>query len=228
MLEPNGPLPPEIYWRRRLLAIAALVLALALAIWLAFTVVRGGTTAKKAPRAAASGTATTAKTAATTTAAATEAPSGTPDPSVSKAAAATANALASGSPASCADQSLAVKLSVGRPTYKPGEQPVFGIVITNISTASCQRDVGSGLQQVSVQSLDGQRRLWSNTDCDTGGPADVRALSAGQQAAFTLTWSGTTSQPNCAGQRVPVPPGAYAVVAQFGSIRSSPETFNIA
>ncbi|MCX4093515.1 hypothetical protein [Nocardia sp. alder85J] len=227
MLEPNGPLPPEIYWRRRLLAIAALVLALALAIWLAFTVVRGGT-GKKAPRAAAASSLTAAKaTGTSTTAAAAAAPAATADPGTSKAAA-TTNALASGSPASCADQSLAVKLTVGHPTYKPGEQPVFGIVITNISTAACQRDVGSGLQQISVQSLDGQRRLWSNTDCDTGGPADVRALSAGQQAAFTLTWSGTTSQPNCAGQRVPVPPGAYAVVAQFGSIRSTPETFNIA
>jgi hypothetical protein len=88
--------------------------------------------------------------------------------------------------------------------------------------------MGSGLQQVWVQSLDGQRKLWSNTDCDQGGPADVRTLNGGQQAAFTLTWSGTTSQPGCAGDRVPVPAGGYAVVAQFGSVRSAPETFNIA
>ena len=64
----------------------------------------------------------------------------------------------------------------------------------------------------------------------TGGSAgkpDVRTLNGGQQAAFTLTWSGTTSQPNCAGDRVPVPAGSYAVSAQFGSVHSSPETFNI-
>jgi hypothetical protein len=88
--------------------------------------------------------------------------------------------------------------------------------------------MGSGLQQVSVQSLDGQRRLWTNTDCDQGGPADMRTLNGGQQAEFTLTWSGTTSQPGCTGERVPVPPGAYAVSAQFGSIHSAPETFNFA
>lgn len=219
MLEPNGPLPPEIYWRRRLLAIGALIVALALIIWLAMMLLRGGGGDAKDPKAAAaSSTSVSASGAAATTG-----PSGANPP-----ASGTVNSTASGTPAQCPDQSLAVKVSVGQPTYKAGEQPVFTIVITNISTAACTRDMGSGLQQVWVQSLDGQRRLWSSTDCDQGGPADVRTLNGGQQAAFTLTWSGTTSQPGCAGDRVPVPAGGYAVVAQFGSVRSAPETFNFA
>ncbi len=221
MLEPNGPLPPEIYWRRRLLAIGALIVALALVIWLAMLLLRGGGNDKD-PKAAA---ATSTSAAATGTA--TESSSAKP-PAAGASASGTVNSTANGSPAQCPDQSLAVKSNVGAPTYKSGEQPVFTIVITNISTTACTRDMGSGLQQVWVQSLDGQRRLWSNTDCDQGGPGDVRTLNAGQQAAFTLTWSATTSQPGCAGERVPVPAGGYAVVAQFGSVRSAPETFNIA
>ncbi|WP_062994522.1 DUF4232 domain-containing protein [Nocardia mikamii] len=217
MLEPNGPLPPEIYWRRRLLAIGALVVALALVIWLALMLLRSGGDDKD-PKAAAA-TSTSAK----ATGSATADPSGSKVP-----ASGTVNSTASGVPAPCPDQSLAVKVAVGQPTYKAGDQPVITIVLTNISTAACTRDMGSGLQQVWVQSLDGQRKLWSNTDCDQGGPADVRTLNGGQQAAFTLTWSGTTSQPGCAGDRVPVPAGGYAVVAQFGSVRSAPETFNIA
>lgn len=217
MLEPNGPLPPEIYWRRRLLAVGALIVALALVIWLALMLLRGGGD-DKGPKAAAA-TSTSAKAAGSTTA----------DPSGSKVpASGTVNSTAGGVPAPCPDQSLAVKVTAGQPTYKAGDQPVFTIVVTNISTAACSRDMGSGLQQVWVQSLDGQRKLWSNTDCDQGGPADPRTLNGGQQAAFTLTWSGTTSQPGCAGDRVPVPAGGYAVVAQFGSVRSTPETFNIA
>ncbi|RDI47168.1 DUF4232 domain-containing protein [Nocardia mexicana] len=214
MLEPNGPLPPEIYWRRRLLAIGALVVALVLVIWLAVMLLRGGGDDKN-PNAATTSTSAPVSQAA--------AGSSTPEPSTSQ----SASATASGSAAACPDQSLAVKVTVGQPTYKTGEQPVFGIVATNISTTACQRDMGSGMQQVTVQSLDGQRRLWSNTDCDQGGPTDMRTLKGGEQAAFTLTWSGTTSQPGCAGERVKVPPGAYAVVAQLGSVRSAPETFNI-
>ncbi|WP_280269415.1 hypothetical protein [Nocardia wallacei] len=216
MLEPNGPLPPEIYWRRRLFAIAALVIALVLVIWLAVMLLRGGGDDKDAG-AAASSTSVTATQAA--------ANSGTSESSTPQST--SAGATAGGTAPACPDQSVAVKVTVGQPTYKPGEQPVFGIVATNISTSACQRDMGSGMQQVTVQSLDGQRRLWSNTDCDQGGPADMRTLKGGEQAAFTLTWSGTTSQPGCAGERVKVPPGAYAVVAQLGSVRSAPETFNI-
>lgn len=219
-MEPNGPLPPEIYWRRRAVAIGAIVIALVLVVWLAFELLHGS--GKSSSKAASTSTPAAASKTTTSASSAAAAASGTPVPANS------VNAAASGAPAPCPDQSLAIKVTVGKPTYKTGEQPVFGIVITNISTTACSRDMGSGLQQVSVQSLDGQRRLWASTDCDQGGQADVRNLNGGQQAAFTLTWSGTTSQPSCAGERVPVPPGAYTVSAQFGSVRSTPETFNIA
>ncbi|WP_067531441.1 DUF4232 domain-containing protein [Nocardia crassostreae] len=219
MLEPNGPLPPEIYWRRRLVAIGALVVATALVIWVAFALLRGGGGEDKQ----ADGKTTTAE-ATNKAAGSSSAPSESGKPSGST----TSGSAAPVAQGQCPDQSLAVKVNVGQPTYKTGEQPVFGIVITNISSAACERDMGSGLQLVSVQSLDGARRLWASTDCYPDGTPDVRTLNPGQQAAFTVTWTGSTSQPSCAGERVPVPPGPYTVVAQLGSVRSAPEPFNIA
>ncbi|MVU79391.1 hypothetical protein GPX89_19355 [Nocardia sp. ET3-3] len=221
MLEPNGPLPPEIYWRRRAAAIGAVVLALAIVIWGAFALLKGGGDHK-----------TDAKAAPGSSAASTGKPSGSssaaPDSSSAKPSGATSSGAAPAAQGQCPDQSLAVKVTVGQPTYKVGEQPQFGIVITNISSAACERDMGSGLQLVQVQSLDGQRKLWTSTDCNVDATPDTRSLAPGQQAAFTLTWSGSTSQPNCAGDRVPVPAGPYTVVAQLGSVRSAPEPFNIA
>lgn len=224
MLEPNGPLPPEIYWRRRALAIGILVVALALVIWLVLTVSRGGDSPGTTKAAVTSSSSATNKPAAASTS---TPPSTTGETSAKPSGTTVANAggVAAGI---CPDQSLAVKVTVEQPTYKTGETPVFGIVITNISSSACSRDVGSGLQQVSVTSLDGQRRLWSSTDCYPDGAPDVRTLNRGEQAAFMVTWSGSTSQPNCAGDRVQVPPGAYAVVAQLGSLRSAAEPFNIA
>ncbi|MEV6429963.1 hypothetical protein [Nocardia sp. NPDC051463] len=224
MLEPNGPLPPEIYWRRRVLAIGVLVVALALVIWLVVMFARGGD-APGSTKAAASSSSVTKAAEGSSAKPSTSAESSAPKPSGTAAATPSSNPVAQGQ---CPDQSLAVRVTVEQPTYKTGETPVFGIVITNISTAPCSRDVGSGLQQVSVLTLDGQRRLWSSTDCYPDGQPDVRTLNRGEQAAFTVTWSGSTSQPNCAGDRVPVPAGAYAVVAQLGSVRSSVEPFNIA
>ncbi|WP_280399930.1 hypothetical protein [Nocardia carnea] len=218
MLEPTGPLPPEIYWRRRVFAIGALIVALAVVIWLVVTVSRGGDSPGTAAAAtsSATGTETAASSApapTTTTGASTTASGTTPAPAAS---------------GQCADQSLAIKVSVAQPTYRVGEEPVFGIVITNISGEPCTRDMGSGLQRVSVHTLDGGRQLWASTDCYPDGEPDVRTLDRGEQAAFTVTWTGTTSQPECAGERVPVPTGAYNVTAQLGSVRSAPEPFNIA
>lgn len=198
------------------------MVALAVVIWLVVTVTRGGGS-PGATGAAASSTASSE-------AAASSVPSATTATSTT---AATTSVTESSEPApaaagQCADQSLAIKVSVAQPTYRVGEEPVFGIVITNISGEPCTRDMGSGLQRVSVRTLDGGRQLWASTDCYPDGEPDLRTLDRGEQAAFTVTWTGTTSQPECAGERVQVPSGAYHVVAQLGAVRSAPEPFNIA
>ncbi|QIS01358.1 hypothetical protein F5X71_02660 [Nocardia brasiliensis] len=223
MLEPNGPLPPEIYWRRRALAIGALVVALALVIWLVLTVSRGGDSpGDTKPAAAGSSTSTPSKSADASSKPSGSAESSAPPPSASAAPA--SNEPASGQ---CPDQSLAIKISVDQPTYRVGEQPNFRMVITNISSAQCQRDMNSAQIQASVLSLDGQRRFWTSSDCSPVDESNARTLKPGEQALFTVRWSGTTSQQGCVGERVPVPAGAYQVVAQFGSLHSSPEPFNL-
>ncbi|WP_280449421.1 hypothetical protein [Nocardia brasiliensis] len=223
MLEPNGPLPPEIYWRRRALAIGALVVALALVIWLVLTVSRGGDSpGDSKPVAAGSSTSVPSKAADPST----PKPSGSAE---SSAPPSTNAAPASNEPAAgqCPDQSLAIKISVDQPTYRVGEQPNFRMVITNISSTQCQRDMNSAQIQASVLSLDGQRRFWTSSDCSPVDESNARNLKPGEQALFTVRWSGTTSQQGCVGERVPVPAGAYQVVAQFGSLHSSPEPFNL-
>ncbi|WP_194833784.1 hypothetical protein [Nocardia sp. XZ_19_369] len=226
MLEPNGPLPPEIYWRRRALAIGALVVALALVIWLVLTVSGGGDSpGDSKPVVASSSSSTASKPAdASTTKAAEPSESGTPAPS--SAASSASNEPAAGT-GQCPDQSLAIKISVDQPTYRVGEQPNFRIVITNISSVQCQRDMNLAQIQASVLSLDGQRRFWTSSDCSPVDESNARNLKPGEQALFTVRWSGTTSQQGCVGERVPVPAGAYQVIAQFGSLHSSPEPFNL-
>lgn len=196
-------------------AIGALIVALAVVLWLVIAVSRGG----NSPGAAAATSTETAEPAAVSA-------SLTHEPTTASVTrSSTAAAAAAGQ---CTDHSLAIKVSVGQPTYRVGEEPVFGIVITNISGEPCTRDMGSGLQRVSVHTLDGGRQLWASTDCYPDGDPDVRTLDRGEQAAFTVTWTGATSQPECAGERVQVPAGAYNVVAQLGAVRSAPEPFNIA
>jgi hypothetical protein len=254
VLEPNGPLPPEIYRRRRVLAIVVAVVVLALVIWavLAFT---GGDDPETEPAASEttmSETTTTAPDGAGVEAGAetgsgdagSGGSSGDAESSVENEAASSASsstssaaepgpeagttpASASTAPGQCSDQSLAVRVTAGEPNYQAGTEPEFTIVITNIGTAECERDLGAGLQQVLVYTLDGNNRVWANTDCFPDSTADLRSLAPGDQAAFTVQWSGTTSEPGCEAPRVPVEPGAYTVVGQLGGLRSTPEPFNV-
>ncbi|WP_050063602.1 hypothetical protein [Rhodococcus sp. RD6.2] len=231
MMEPSGPLPPEIYRRRRWLAIGAAVVALVLLIWIV-SAVRGGGDDEATDAAAASASLTTTTTASPSTSASesgSASSSGSSgSSSVTDSASGTADAPATPVAAGqCPDSSLAVKVSASKPTYPAGEEPEFGIVVTNIGNAPCDRELGAGMQQVLVYTLDTQQRLWSNNDCFPNAAADVRTLAAGEQAAFTVKWSGATSEPGCTAPREPVPAGAYSVVGQLGNLRSAPEPFNL-
>ncbi|QSE90910.1 hypothetical protein JWS13_20890 [Rhodococcus pseudokoreensis] len=252
MLEPNGPLPPEIYWRRRALAIGGAVVVLLLVVWL-INSLRGGGDSETDPAAASSSLTTPVSISPTASGSSTssggsggsgggggaaaaggEASSGTSGSSGASSSGASSSAAPSGQPVAagqCPDQSLAIKVAADKPTYLPGEEPSFTTVVTNIGTTPCERDLGSSLQQVLVYTIDGAVRLWSNIDCFPQSAADVRTLAAGEQAQFTVKWSAKTSAPDCLTQpepqRDPVGPGAYTVVGQLGQLRSAPEPFNL-
>ena len=252
MLEPNGPLPPEIYWRRRALAIGGAIVVLLLVVWL-INSLRGGSDSETDPAAASSSLTTPVSISPTASGSSTssgssggsgggggaaaaggEASSGASGSSGASSSGTSSSAAPSGQPVAagqCPDQSLAIKVAADKPTYLAGEEPSFTTVVTNIGTTPCERDLGSSLQQVLVYTIDGAVRLWSNIDCFPQSAADVRTLAPGEQAQFTVKWSAKTSAPDCLTQpepqRDPVGPGAYTVVGQLGQLRSAPEPFNL-
>ncbi|MCA1008523.1 hypothetical protein LCL87_22675 [Rhodococcus hoagii] len=224
MLEPNGPLPREIYVRRRALAIGAAVVVLVLIVWIALSI--GGGDDSESAAAAGTSELTDSSEAPTTSASADQSETSSADSSSTTTASSSTTAV---NPSKdCADQSLALKVTPDQPQYKAGDEPGFTIAITNIGTNACERDLGSGLQQVLVYSLDGANRLWSNVDCFPSSTPEIRTLEPGGQARFTVKWSAKTSAPGCTAPREAVAPGGYTVVGQLGSLKSNPEPFNIA
>ncbi|MDH6679793.1 archaellum component FlaG (FlaF/FlaG flagellin family) [Rhodococcus sp. LBL1] len=229
MLEPNGPLPPEIYWRRRAVALGVIVVVVVLVVWIIASL-RGGDSPESAAAAATSELTESSTTSPPPSDSSTESGSGAAaSGSGSSATGTSASATSTGAAtAQCADQSLAIKATPDQPQYKIGDEPSFTIAITNIGTSKCERDLGSAMQQALVFSLDGNKRLWSNVDCYPNADPAVQVLEPGGQARFTVKWSGKTSEPGCAAPRNQVPPGAYTVIAQLGGLRSAPEPFNFA
>ena len=238
MLTPVGPLPRSVYWRRRAVVLGAALVAI-MVLWLV-TGAGGGD-----PRATGS-TGTASRPASTPTSSA----SGSPSASTSLAATppsydpgrprdggagTTSGGATSGSPpapagtggsgpvpaapaAGCSDPALRLTVAAERPAYKVGATPVLILTVRNVSRVTCTRDLGVAQQEVLLYS--GTSRLWSSNDCYPGGEKDVRALAPGEQEGFTVTWSGLSSRPTCAGTRTRLGAGRYALVGRIGTLKS--------
>ena len=217
-LEPHGPLPSQIYWRRRGLALGIVLLTIALISFGAFTLFgRSDQTSKTA-------------TVATPqpedkTPVIPPAESSPPPTPTATAAVAPPPILQAGD--DCPDSNLAIKGVTNAPQYVIGDQPKFTMVVTNIGLVACKRDVGAAVLAAYVYSLD-NKRLWSNLDCAPSNETLVKTFNPGEQVTTEVTWTGMGSAPQCPLPREPIGPGTYNLVVQLGNLRSAAVPFMLA
>ena len=224
-LEPHGPLPPQIYWRRRGLALGIAVVVVAIAIAIFVAVMSGGgansKNANKPGTSQASGKPQPeVKTPVMPPAVQSPAPTPTPTAAVEP-----PPVLMEGD--DCPDSTLAVKGLTNEPRYVVGDQPKFTMVVTNIGLVACQRDVGAAVLAAYVYSLD-NKRLWSNLDCAPSNETLVKTFNPGEQVTTEVTWTGMGSAPQCPLPREPIGPGTYNLVVQLGNLRSASVPFILA
>jgi hypothetical protein len=228
-LEPHGPLPPQIYWRRRALAlgVGALVIGVIVAIVIAIVANSAGAETKDAEQS-------------TAASAPTPLPGENPEvkspivPPPQQAPAPTPTPVEAVTPPpvlqegdDCPDSTLAVKGITSQPEYVVGDQPKFTMVVTNIGLVACQRDVGAAVLAAYVYSLD-NTRLWSNLDCAPSNETLVKTFNPGEQVTTEVTWTGMGSAPQCPLPRQPIGPGTYNLIVQLGNLRSAPVPFRLA
>ncbi|OHU07190.1 hypothetical protein BKG61_04910 [Mycobacterium syngnathidarum] len=229
-LEPHGPLPSQIYWRRRALAIGIAVVVVGIIAAIVAVIMTSG-----------SGAETKSADEATAEAAPpTPLPGENPEvktpvvPPVQHAPPPTATPTAAVTPPpllregdDCPDSTLAVKGITSQPEYVVGDQPKFTMVVTNIGLVACKRDVGAAVLAAYVYSLD-NNRLWSNLDCAPSNETLVKTFNPGEQVTTEVTWTGMGSAPQCPMPRQPIGPGTYNLMVQLGNLRSAPVPFILA
>ena len=229
-LEPQGPLPTQIYWRRRLLAVGVAVVVIGIIVAIAVLVVSNSTGATKTdgkPTASAAPPPTplpgeNPEVKSPVLPPAPQAPPPTPTPT---AAVTPPPVLKEGD--DCPDSTLAVKGITSQPNYVVGDQPKFTMVVTNIGLVACKRDVGAAVLAAYVYGLD-NTRLWSNLDCAPSNETLVKTFNPGEQVTTEVTWTGMGSAPNCPLPRRPIGPGTYNLVVQLGNLRSATLPFVLA
>lgn len=223
-----GPLPSTVYWRRRLLVLAVVLLAVLLTAWACSP----GDTADKHTADTARQHPTGGLAVPSNSGSVSAGPSSAdPDPSAS----ATPSTAPSGSwspsvrprptgPApSCADQDLSVSTATKHRHIPDGSYPTLYLTIGNTAEHACTRDIGADQQELRV--MHGKTRIWSSDDCDPNHGKDVRRFEAGDTVTFHLVWSGRTSSKGCTATRTVPPRGHYQLVGRVGSKTGKPTSF---
>jgi hypothetical protein len=238
VLQPVGPLPASVYWRRRAVVLAA-VLLVVLLLWAVWPSGGdgGGRRDASAGTSAPSPSGTPAELAATPPAndpgraadpgtggsAATGGPSGTGatggtggGDSTSGTAGASTGTPPAAPAGPCADGALQLRVLPQQPSFRVGTRPRINLTVRNVSSAACTRDLGAAQQEILLYR--GSTRLWSSNDCYPQGDRAVRTLAPGESVTSSVVWSGLSSQPACAGTRTRVGAGTYDLVGRLATL----------
>ena len=190
VMQPVGPLPASVYWRRRAVLLVGLVVVLLVLKSCAGGSPKTASLPKPSPSASAS-------------------PS--PAPRVT-----TASPAATSAPsAACPDAVVDVTTTTDADSYAVGSSPKITLTVVNTGTTPCRRDVGPAAVELKVVS--GADRVWSSDDCATGQVPGVQVLRPGVAVTVVKTWPGVRSAPQCGGSKAQAKNGTYRVVGRVGT-----------
>lgn len=218
MQEPQGPLPREVYVRRRFAAVAVAVVAVVVVVLALFLASRD--TGTDTQETAGSGDPDSTETVGTTdtadaTATTTEESGEEDDGGASR--------------GRCANEDLRLDVWPAQPNVVAGEDVRFFVNILNTSETTCDRNLSEAPLSFEVYRLDDNTKIWSSIDCTTPRDEDEVVLRPGEPEPRQIDWSGRRSAEGACseGDRTPVEVGAYQVYALVGSVFSPAATFNV-
>jgi hypothetical protein len=218
-----GPLPPAVYWRRRVL-----VLGVVLALVLLLVGMCGGSRHSNPGAIQPTATATSSR------------PSPTPTtsvqpPIVGAPGGASGSASPPGAPPSSAGPSptLSDTCSDAEIQLTPSIQKITGgtypyqleLDIKNISNRTCKRDDGANPQEMHIVNSAGQT-VWSSDYCQSNPGSHVATFEPNIMASFQLPWDGYGYGPNCV-RGAKLGDGSYQLVAKLDTKVSAPVAFAI-
>jgi hypothetical protein len=188
-------LPAEIYWRRRLLLIAALIAL----VWVVLRLVSGG---DEEPQAKATATPT---------------PTATAKPTVEAPVSGVVEVNLVSASRACDPEQIRMT-----PTVEPGQHvkgPVrIGLVVSSTEKTACTLTPAAA-DLVAVISANGTP-IWDSTVCKVSLLKDPVSISPQWASLVTATWSGRGSGGSCSPKEGYASPGRYAV--QVGTLGGEP------
>ncbi|MDI3329895.1 MAG: hypothetical protein QJR09_04040 [Micrococcus sp.] len=228
------PQSPEVYRRRRLVALVLLVLVVAILVGLVAWIVSlfrpagddqaSGTGAGGTPSVTA--LASPAGADGTGGAAAPGAPTEEPPPTGAASDPASPSAAdGSLSAGACQPGDLVISAATDRQSYPEGENPVLELRVDNTGNEPCQANLGTSQQVFTVYS--GSDRIFSTQDCQVDGEDAMMEISPDQQERSRFTWPRVRSAPDCAEVGSEPRSGTYRLEVSLGELNAQPVSFTL-
>lgn len=187
-----GPEKPKVYWVRRLLFLGAIISTLILI----FSTIRGALSESAASTNALPTPSATALSEVTETAEPpTEVPPSSPSANTSTPSDPAATTSAATEIGTCSDDQISLAVTIDPQNPKVSQSTKLTMRVTNISTNPCLRDVGSGVNEITI--ISGPALIWSTDHCNTSTATDVRTLAPNVPVSFTATWDGMQTSKGC-------------------------------
>lgn len=220
-----GPLPPAVYWRRRVFVLGTLLLVIVLPVYAC-----NGNDATGA---------NTEDAGAATTSLGENSPGGQPDgdakfttspqatggsDSVSQTSTATSSPAAPDA-TFCTDEELRVTAVPSAQRMPVGTSTQIVLKIKNRSNRTCKRDVGADMQELYIVEQGTAAKIWSSDDCGGLRGSKIESFTPGFERAYTVNWNGREST-NCKDRLLP-DAGEYQLYGRVGTKRSEPVTLTL-
>ena len=172
---PVGPQPSKVYWRRRLVALLALLVFILVIVMIVSALGRANADGAASPI--------------NTTTSTPKAAGSTPKPTTSS----TAKPITA-EPEACATGDVKLVAVTDASSYGSDTDPKLSLTLTNTSDAACTIEAGSDVQKYTITS--GKDLIWSSTDCQTKPVASTVTLEPGKAlASDPFAWDRTRSDP---------------------------------
>lgn len=224
---------PEIFWRRRAIALALGIAVVGLLAWAVNGVIGGGSAtsqtadishAKKAEPIPASAPTTPSVNPSGAGASATQSPTSTRSATPTATPTPTRKMVSvSHTGDGCPAGDVVISLSAAGQSYSPGVLPEFGVTVVSTAAHTCA--FGIGAKDVRVVINSGPARIWASSDCSAGAGSRITRLARGVPVTLHMSWNRKTSAPGCGPAGIVARPGTYTATVYSGQLRSNTLVF---
>jgi hypothetical protein len=227
---------PDIFWRRRVIALALGIAIIGLLAWAVNGVVSGSNATSSAADVGHPKSATVPPASAPVTPSVT--PSGfgasgqasaanspgpshspTPSPSPTRKTVTTAH-----TGDGCVAGDIVITLTAASDSYGSGVLPNFAAAVVSTSVHPCAFDIGAK-EGVRLVIKSGPARVWASSDCPAGAGTRITHLARGVPTTLHISWDRKTSVPGCLSAASVARPGTYTATVYSGLIRSNTVVF---